>query len=146
MRSRSTYSVITPQQRSAPAGTAGVLASRRRICSCRASRSCGAPVATMPPISAPPASGTSQTPSAGNPLGSHADDSTQSHAEVRAELKRTAGAIRAAGGARPRLVRPPYHRGPHEVASAARWLGVKAVVLRSIAVSDWAAESEDEVF
>jgi len=82
----------------------------------------------------------------GNHLWSHADASTQSRAEIRTELKRTAGAIRAAGGGRPRLVRPPYHRGPHEVASAARWLGVKAVVLRSIAVSDWAAASEDEVF
>lgn len=82
----------------------------------------------------------------GNHLWSHTDASTQDPDEIRAEIERTARAIRAAGGGDPTLIRPPYHKGPEEVAAAAQGLGVRAVVLRSIAVSDWAAESEDEVF
>jgi peptidoglycan-N-acetylglucosamine deacetylase len=82
----------------------------------------------------------------GNHLWTHTDASTQGRAAIRAELRRTARAIRAAGGGRPRLVRPPYHRGADQVAAAARWLGIRAVVLRSIAVSDWDATAADEVF
>ncbi len=82
----------------------------------------------------------------GNHLWSHTDASTQGPAEIRAEIERTAQAIRAAGGGNPTLIRPPYHKGPDEVAAAARGLGVRAVVLRSVAVADWAAKSEDEVF
>jgi peptidoglycan-N-acetylglucosamine deacetylase len=81
----------------------------------------------------------------GNHLWSHSDASTQERAEIRDELKRTGRAIRAAAGRRPRLIRPPYFKGPREVAAAARWRGFSAVVLRSIAVSDWAAESDDEI-
>jgi peptidoglycan/xylan/chitin deacetylase (PgdA/CDA1 family) len=82
----------------------------------------------------------------GNHLWSHTDASTQDPGEIRAEIERTARAIQAAGGGNPTLIRPPYHKGPEEVAAAARGLGVRAVVVRSIAVSDWAAKSEDEVF
>jgi peptidoglycan/xylan/chitin deacetylase (PgdA/CDA1 family) len=82
----------------------------------------------------------------GNHLWTHTDASAQSTAEIRTELRRTARAIRAAGGVRPRLVRPPYHRGPDRVATAASGTDVRAIVLRSIAVSDWAAKSEEEVF
>jgi peptidoglycan-N-acetylglucosamine deacetylase len=81
----------------------------------------------------------------GNHLWSHSDASTQERAEIRDELSRTGRAIREIAGRRPRLIRPPYFRGPHEVAAAARWRGFKAVVLRSIAVSDWAAESEEQI-
>jgi peptidoglycan-N-acetylglucosamine deacetylase len=82
----------------------------------------------------------------GNHLWSHTDASTQDPPTIRVELERTARAIVTAGGDRPTLVRPPYHRGPHEVAAAARDAGIDAVVLRSLAVSDWDAESEDEIF
>lgn len=82
----------------------------------------------------------------GNHLWSHTDASTQGRAEIRAELKRTARAVRLAGGGRPRLVRPPYLKAPQRVAAAARWLGLRGIVQRSVAVSDWAAKSVDEVF
>lgn len=82
----------------------------------------------------------------GNHLWTHSDASTQEGSEIRDEIKRTARAIRAAGGGRPRLIRPPYFKGASEVAAAARRQGAKAVVLRSIAVSDWAAESADAIF
>lgn len=81
----------------------------------------------------------------GNHLWSHTDASTQSRATIRAELGRTARAIAAAGGGHPMLVRPPYHRGPREIAAVAGDFGASAVVLRSIAVSDWDAESEEEI-
>jgi peptidoglycan-N-acetylglucosamine deacetylase len=82
----------------------------------------------------------------GNHLWSHTDATTQGRAEIRAELERTASAVQRAGGGRPNLVRPPYFKGPNEVAGAARRSGVRAIVLRSIAVSDWAASSADEIF
>jgi peptidoglycan-N-acetylglucosamine deacetylase len=82
----------------------------------------------------------------GNHLWSHTDPATQSRSEIRTELERTANAIELAGGGRAELVRPPYLKAPREVAGAARRTGVRAIVLRSIAVSDWAADSAREIF
>jgi peptidoglycan/xylan/chitin deacetylase (PgdA/CDA1 family) len=82
----------------------------------------------------------------GNHLWSHSDSTTLSRDELRAELMRTADAVERAGGGRPDLVRPPYFKGPEEVAGAATGCGVRAVILRSIAVSDWAAGSAEEIF
>lgn len=82
----------------------------------------------------------------GNHLWSHSDASLQGRAEIGAELERTAEAICRAGGSVPDLVRPPYFKGPHEVAEAAQGSAVRAVVLRSIAVSDWNADSAEEIF
>jgi peptidoglycan/xylan/chitin deacetylase (PgdA/CDA1 family) len=82
----------------------------------------------------------------GNHLWSHTDASTQSGTEIRAELERTADAIEQAGGGRPDIVRPPYFKGPEDVANAASGCGVRAIVLRSIAVSDWDADSAEEIF
>lgn len=81
----------------------------------------------------------------GNHLWSHTDASTQGSDEIRAELERTAEAIQRAGGGRTDLVRPPYFKGPENVAEAVRGSGVRAIVLRSIAVSDWAAGSAAEI-
>ena len=80
-----------------------------------------------------------------NHLWSHTDATRQDRTEIRAELERTADAIQRAGGGRPDLVRPPYLKGPYEVAEAVRRSGVRAIVLRSIAVSDWDADSASEV-
>lgn len=82
----------------------------------------------------------------GNHLWSHSDASTQTREAIRTELERTAEAIGRAGGGAPDLVRPPYFKGPDEVAEAARGSSVRAVVLRSIAVSDWKAASAEEIF
>jgi peptidoglycan-N-acetylglucosamine deacetylase len=82
----------------------------------------------------------------GNHLWSHTDAATQSRAEIRAEIDRTAAAIRTAGGQRPRLVRPPYFKAPERVARAARRTGVRAIVMRTVGSSDWAADSAEEVF
>ena len=82
----------------------------------------------------------------GNHLWSHSDSTTLGREELAAELGRTADAIEAAGGRRPDLVRPPYFKGPENVAEAAAGLGVRAIVLRSIAVSDWAAGSAAEIY
>lgn len=82
----------------------------------------------------------------GNHLWSHEDSTTLSREELEAELERTANAIEAAGGPRPDLVRPPYFKGPENVAEAAAGCGVRAVILRSIAVSDWSAGSAEEIF
>jgi peptidoglycan/xylan/chitin deacetylase (PgdA/CDA1 family) len=81
----------------------------------------------------------------GNHLWSHSDATTQSREELRDELVRTADAVEQAGAPRPELVRPPYFRGPEAVADAAAGLGVRAVVLRSIAVDDWAAETAEQI-
>jgi peptidoglycan/xylan/chitin deacetylase (PgdA/CDA1 family) len=82
----------------------------------------------------------------GNHLWSHSDSTTLSREELRAELVRTADAVEAAGGRRPDLVRPPYFKGPEEVADAVTGCGVRAVVLRSIAVDDWKAGAAEEIF
>jgi peptidoglycan/xylan/chitin deacetylase (PgdA/CDA1 family) len=82
----------------------------------------------------------------GNHLWSHTNAATQSRAELRTELERTADAIQAADGPRPQLVRPPYFSAPQAVAEAAAGTGVTAVVLRSIGSSDWEAKSAEEVF
>lgn len=81
----------------------------------------------------------------GNHLWSHTDASQQSSSEIRTEIRRTDEAIRAATGIRPRLVRPPYCKAPLRVAEAARRAGIRAIVLRSIGSSDWAAESADQI-
>jgi peptidoglycan-N-acetylglucosamine deacetylase len=81
----------------------------------------------------------------GNHLWSHADASTLSGAEIRAELERTADAVEAAGAPRPTLVRPPYFGAPRAVAEAASGMGVRAVVLRSIGTSDWEADSAEQI-
>lgn len=82
----------------------------------------------------------------GNHLWSHSDSTTLSRVQLRAELERTADAVQAAGGPRPDLVRPPYFRGPENVAEAAAGCGVRAVILRSIAVDDWSAGSAEEIY
>jgi peptidoglycan-N-acetylglucosamine deacetylase len=82
----------------------------------------------------------------GNHLWSHSDSTTLSREELRAELKRTADAVGAAGAPPPDLVRPPYFKGPENVAEAAAGCGVRAVILRSIAVDDWKAESAEQIY
>jgi peptidoglycan-N-acetylglucosamine deacetylase len=82
----------------------------------------------------------------GNHLWSHSDSTKLSRDELRAELERTADAVEAAGGGRPDLVRPPYFKGTEQVAEAATGCGVRTVILRSIAVDDWAASSAEEIF
>lgn len=82
----------------------------------------------------------------GNHLWSHSDSTMLAREELRAELERTADAVERAGGPRPDLVRPPYFKGPEQVAEAAAGCGVRAVILRSIAVSDWSAGSAEEIF
>lgn len=82
----------------------------------------------------------------GNHLWSHSDATTLNREELREELERTADAVQRAGGPRPDLVRPPYFRGPDNVAEAAAGAGVRAIVLRSIAVDDWAAESAEQIY
>jgi peptidoglycan-N-acetylglucosamine deacetylase len=81
----------------------------------------------------------------GNHLWSHTDATNQSRAEIRAEIKRTATAIRAVTGRRPRLVRSPYCKAPQAVADAARWTGVRVIVQRSIGSEDWRASAPEEV-
>lgn len=82
----------------------------------------------------------------GNHLWSHSNACTQSRAELRAEIERTADAIEAAGAPRPTLVRPPYFSAPQAVAGAAAGTGATAVVLRSIGSSDWEADSAEQIF
>lgn len=82
----------------------------------------------------------------GNHLWSHSDSTMLSRDELRAELEGTADAVEGAGGPRPDLVRPPYFKGPENVAEAATGCGVRAVILRSIAVDDWNAGSAAEIF
>lgn len=81
----------------------------------------------------------------GNHLWSHSDSTTLTRDKLRAELERTADAIEAAGGRRPDLARPPYFKGPQQVAAAANGCGVRAIILRSIAVADWAASSAEQI-
>jgi peptidoglycan/xylan/chitin deacetylase (PgdA/CDA1 family) len=81
----------------------------------------------------------------GNHLWSHSNASTQSCAELREEVVRTADAIEAAGAPRPRLIRPPYFSAPQAVAEAAAGTGASAIVLRSIGTSDWEAHSTEEI-
>lgn len=81
----------------------------------------------------------------GNHLWSHADPLAQAPAEIRAELDRTAAAVAAAVGARPRLVRPPYCGAPAKVARAASRGGADLVVIRSVDPEDWRADSAGEI-
>jgi len=81
----------------------------------------------------------------GNHLWSHCDSTTLGRAELREEMERTADAVEKAGGRRPGLVRPPYLKAPEAVQIAARGSGVRAIVLASLTVSDWSAESADQV-
>lgn len=80
----------------------------------------------------------------GNHLWTHSDPIGQSPSDLRAEIARTADAIRHATGSSPRLVRPPYCGAPRQVARAARRTGA-LVVLRSVDPEDWKAEGEDEI-
>jgi peptidoglycan/xylan/chitin deacetylase (PgdA/CDA1 family) len=82
----------------------------------------------------------------GNHLWSHSDSTTLSRDALWAELERTADAVEQAGGRRPDLVRPPYFKGPEEVAAAAAGCGVRAIILRSIAVDDWNASAAEQIF
>jgi peptidoglycan/xylan/chitin deacetylase (PgdA/CDA1 family) len=75
----------------------------------------------------------------GNHLWSHGDPARQSRRAIRAELLRTAAAVRDLVGAEPTLVRPPYCGAPARVATAATWTGVTHVVLRSVDPADWRA-------
>jgi peptidoglycan/xylan/chitin deacetylase (PgdA/CDA1 family) len=81
----------------------------------------------------------------GNHLWSHADPLEQEPGEIRAELDRTAQAVGAATGARPRLVRPPYCGAPGKVARAASRGGADLVVIRSVDPEDWRAASAREI-
>ncbi len=82
----------------------------------------------------------------GNHLWSHGDPERQSRAAIRAEIDRAAEAISAAGGPRPRLVRPPYCGAPYAVArAAARSAKDPLIVLRSVDPADWRAESAAEI-
>jgi peptidoglycan/xylan/chitin deacetylase (PgdA/CDA1 family) len=81
----------------------------------------------------------------GSHLWSHEDPEQQSRVALRAEMERAAGAISAAGGGRPRLVRPPYCGAPDAVARAASFGGVTHIVLRSVDPVDWRAESPAEI-
>lgn len=81
----------------------------------------------------------------GSHLWSHTNAAAQSRAEIRAEIKRTANAIRVATGQRARLVRPPYCRAPEAVADAARGVGVRLIVQRSVGSGDWAATVPEDV-
>ncbi len=82
----------------------------------------------------------------GNHTWSHGDPALQSSSVIRAEIERAAAAISAAGGPRPRLVRPPYCGAPYAVARAvARSAKDALIVLRSVDPADWRAESPAEI-
>jgi peptidoglycan/xylan/chitin deacetylase (PgdA/CDA1 family) len=81
----------------------------------------------------------------GNHLWTHTDPATQTRTQLRDEVERTRDAIGRAAGIEPTLLRPPYLKAPREVAAAARGTGARAIVLRSISISDWAAESAEEI-
>lgn len=81
----------------------------------------------------------------GNHLWSHRDPATQSQSELADEIERTATAIRDATGRAPDLVRPPYCGAPRAVARAAKGIGVRLVVLRSVDPADWSLKSADEI-
>lgn len=81
-----------------------------------------------------------------NHLWSHSDAATQTRSEIRAEIRRTAVAIRKVTGHRPRLVRPPYCKAAEAIAAAARWSGVQAIVQRSVGTGDWAASDPAEIW
>ena len=81
----------------------------------------------------------------GNHLWSHSDPTGQTILALRDEIDRTATAIRAASGADPRLVRPPYCGAPREVARAASRGAADLVVLRSVDPADWSLDSADEI-
>jgi len=82
----------------------------------------------------------------GNHLWSHGDPERQGRAEIRAEIERAADAISAAGGRRPRLVRPPYCGAPYAVARAAgRSAEDMVIVLRSVDPVDWRARTAAEI-
>ena len=80
----------------------------------------------------------------GNHLWSHSDPIRQSRAALRAEIDRTAEAIRRAAGSRPTLVRPPYCGAPRQVARALRRADA-LVVLRSVDPEDWKAETAEDI-
>jgi peptidoglycan-N-acetylglucosamine deacetylase len=82
----------------------------------------------------------------GNHLWSHSDPERQSRSAIRSEIERAADAIAAAGGGRPRLVRPPYCGAPFAVARAARRSSPNMlIVLRSLDPADWRAETAAQI-
>lgn len=81
----------------------------------------------------------------GNHLWSHSNSMTLSRDELRTEVVRTADAIQRASGKRPDLLRPPYLKGPEEVADAATGCDVRMVVLASIGAPDWAVDSAEKI-
>lgn len=81
----------------------------------------------------------------GNHLWSHRNPASLDRDELRTEVVRTADAIQKASGKRPALVRPPYLKGPDELADAATGCGVQTVVLASIGAPDWIADSVEKI-
>jgi peptidoglycan/xylan/chitin deacetylase (PgdA/CDA1 family) len=81
----------------------------------------------------------------GNHLWSHADPEHQSRGAIRAEIDRTADAIRRATGQSPALLRPPYCAAPRRVARVAARRGVAFVVQRSVDPADWGVESPEAI-
>jgi peptidoglycan/xylan/chitin deacetylase (PgdA/CDA1 family) len=73
----------------------------------------------------------------GNHGWSHLRATEAGAAEVREELERTAAAIEAATGVRPRLARPPYGDGAEAFAAAAAAAGLAPTVLWSVDPEDW---------
>jgi peptidoglycan/xylan/chitin deacetylase (PgdA/CDA1 family) len=81
----------------------------------------------------------------GNHLWSHRDPAELDVKTIRAELDRTAAAIRDVCGVTPTLVRPPYCSAPRRVARAAGRTSAELVVLRTVDPADWRATSADDV-
>jgi len=73
----------------------------------------------------------------GNHLYSHRDPLELDEDELERELQRTAEAVQAAAGVRPRLVRPPYGGDRERVARVAERLGLGPTVLSSVDPEDW---------
>ena len=81
----------------------------------------------------------------GNHLWTHADPESQSTEAIRAEIDRTAEAIRGACGTSPVLVRPPFCGAPRRVARSAGRGRAGLVVLRSVDPADWSSDSGPEI-
>jgi peptidoglycan/xylan/chitin deacetylase (PgdA/CDA1 family) len=73
----------------------------------------------------------------GNHLYSHRDPLELDEGELERELQRTAEAVQAAAGVRPRLVRPPYGGDRERVARVADRIGLGPTILSSVDPEDW---------